>query len=46
MFKFSNQNLYFHSFLPLIDPLVATFNETRAPISRKYVAGQGILVAN
>ena len=25
-------------FLPLRDPLVATFNETRAPTSRKYVA--------
>ena len=29
-------------FLPLTGPLVATFNETRAPTSRKYVAEQGL----
>ena len=33
-------------FLPLRDPLVATFNETRAPTSRKYVAEQGIVMPN
>ena len=33
-------------FLPLRDPLVATFNETRAPTSRKYVAEQGIVMRN
>ena len=34
------KNLSFHSFSPLRDPLVATFNETGAPKSRKYVAEQ------
>ena len=38
------KNLNFQSFLPLKDPLVATFNETRAPTSRKYVAEQGIVM--
>ena len=33
-------------FLPLRDPLVATFNESRAPTSRKYVAEQGIVIPN
>ena len=33
-------------FLPPIDPLVATFNETRGPISRKYVVEQGGIIAN
>ena len=33
-------------FLPLTDPLVATFNETHAPASRKYVAEQGIVMPN
>ena len=37
------KNLDFQSFLPLGDPLVATFNETRAPASWKYVAEQGIV---
>ena len=32
--------------LPLTDPLVATFSETRAPTSRKYVAEQGIVMPN
>ena len=32
--------------MPLIDPLVATFNEGRAPTSRKYVAEQGIAMPN
>ena len=27
-------------------PLVATFNETRPPTSRKYVAEQGIVMPN
>ena len=34
------------SFLPLIDPLLATFNERRAPTSRKYVTEQGIVMPN
>ena len=33
-------------FLPLIDHLVATFNETRAPTSKKYVSEQGIVMPN
>ena len=33
-------------FLPLRDLLVATFNEKRAPTSRKYVAEQGIMIPN
>ena len=33
-------------FLPLIDPLVATFNERRAPTSRKHVSEQGIEMSN
>ena len=32
--------------LPLKDPLVVTFNERRAPTSRKYVAEQGIVMPN
>ena len=33
-------------FLPLINPLVVTFNKRCAPTSRKYVAEQGILRPN
>ena len=33
-------------FLPPRHPLVATFNQTRAPTSRKYVAEQGVIVLN
>ena len=33
-------------FLLLIDPLVATFNEMRAPSSKKNVAEQGIVTPN
>ena len=33
-------------FLSLRDPLVATFNETGAPTSRKYVAEQSIVMPN
>ena len=36
----------FRVFLPLVDPFVATFNERRAPTSRKYVAKQGIVIPN
>ena len=32
--------------LHLGDPLVAAFNETREPTSRKYVAEQGIVIPN
>ena len=34
----------FQGFLPLKGPLVATFSETRALTSRKYVAEQGMNV--
>ena len=33
-------------FLPLRDPLVDTFSETRAPTSWKYIAEQGIEMSN
>ena len=33
-------------FLPLRDPLVVTFNEMRAPTSRKNVAEQGVVMPN
>ena len=35
---------FFRDFLSLIDPLLATFNETRAHTSRKYVAKQGVVM--
>ena len=34
----------FRGFLPPFEPLVPTFNETRVPTSRKYVAEQGIVM--
>ena len=37
---------FFGFFLPLIDPLLATFNETRAPAYTKYVAEQSIVMPN
>ena len=41
------KNLNFQSFfLLLIDPLVASFNEMRAPTSKENVAEQGILMPN
>ena len=40
------QNLHFQSFLPLKHSLVATFNETCAPTSRKHVVEQGIIMSN
>ena len=40
----NNLKLYiFRVFKTLRDSLLATFNETRAPTSRKYVAEQGIV---
>ena len=38
--------LNFRTFLPLKNFLAATFNETRAPTSRKYVAEQGMMMLN
>ena len=32
--------------LPLRDPFAATFNEMRAPTSKKYVTEQGIVMPN
>ena len=40
------KNLNFQRFLPLIDPLVATFSETREPAYAKYLAKQGIVMSN
>ena len=40
------KNLNFQGFSSLIDPLVTTFSETRAPSSRKYVCQQGIVMPN
>ena len=46
-FRKQPKSLNFNSFfLALIDPLLATFNETRAPTSRKYVSEQGIVMLN
>ena len=36
----------FRVFLPLINPLVATFNKTHAPTSKKYIAQQDIMMPN
>ena len=40
------KNLHFQSILLLKDPFVATFNETRAPTSRGYLAEQGVVMPN
>ena len=40
------KNVNLQSFLPLGDTLVATFNETRAPTFRKYVAYRCMVVPN
>ena len=40
------KNLNSQGFLPLINPLVATFNKRRAPTSRKNIAEQGIVMPN
>ena len=40
------EKLNFQTFLPLTEPLVATFNETRAPISTEYVSKQVIVLPN
>ena len=40
------KNLNFQSFFTLKEALVATFNKTRVPTSRKYVAEQGIIMPN
>ena len=36
----------FRVFLSLRDPLVATFSETCARTSKKYVAGKGLMMPN
>ena len=43
-FRKSTYKSKFSVFLPLRDPLVATFDTTRAPTSRKYVAEQSIVM--
>ena len=40
------EKVNFQSFLPLRNPLVASFNETRAPTSRKYVVEKGSAMSN
>ena len=40
------EKVNFQSFLPLRNPLVASFNETRAPTSRKYVVEKGLAMSN
>ena len=40
------KNLNFFGFLNLIDPLLASFIETRAQTSRKYVSEQGVVMPN
>ena len=44
--EYTMKKLNFWTFLPLKNTLVATFNEVRAPTSRKNVAEQGILMPN
>ena len=50
LLRFYSRKLTFKSklsvFLRLIHPLVATFIETRAPISRKYVVEPGMVMPN
>ena len=40
------KNLNFTVFLPLRDPLLSTFNQTRAPTSKNYVTEQSIVMTN
>ena len=45
-FRKKPKNLEFYSFFSLIDPLLATFNERRAPTYIKYVAEQAMVMPN
>ena len=40
------EKLNFQSFLPVRNPLVASFHETRTPVSRKYVFEQRLPTPN
>ena len=44
--KTTEKSKFAEFFLHLIDILVATFNETRAQTSRKYVDEQGMVMPN
>ena len=44
--KTTLKSKFLEFFLPLKHPSVATFNRTRAPTSRKYVAEKGIIMPN
>ena len=46
VFKKFSKNLNFKSFFTPKKALVTTFNETRAPTSRKYVTQQDIMMPN
>ena len=45
-FRKTTWKVTFRGFLPLRDSLVAIFNDTRVPTSRKYVAEEGIIMLN
>ena len=40
------ESKYSEFFLPLLDPLVTTFSEKRAPTSTKYVTEQDVVMPN
>ena len=44
--KTTKNSKFSEFFLPLIDPLDATFNETPAPTSGKYIAELAIVMSN
>ena len=44
--NFEEEIKLFSLFLPLIEPLVGTFNETGAPASRKYIIEQGVMITS
>ena len=46
LIKLQVSSSIFRILLPLRNPLVASFNETRAPTSRKYVLEQGLPTSN
>ena len=46
LFALEKQAKFSELSLPQVDLLVATFKETHAPTSRKYVAEQGIVMQN
>lgn len=44
--NFEEEIKLFSLFLPLIEPLVDTFNETGAPASRKHIIEQGVMITS